>query len=446
MSSMKNGLVKGEQWDRAGLALAMAGLLMCLLSPVAASGLWPSRHRNADSGSAPQRKGPSASQPPAFSILVESLGFSAPGPFYLGLRERLVSLDFLDENLLLFTFRAPGLIHRTNASERERRVRTEVLTLPQGRVEAEALWTLHDQDRYLWMLRDGHFLLRDENAIQEGDARLELRPLLQFPGPLLSIAMDPAQEYLVTNSLEPAPDKDQKGEAGSPPTAHANVTTDAQDRAGQRDIVLRILERKSGQVMLVSRARLPMHLPIDSDGYIETLRGTGKEWVLNHNFFRGGSKIVGKVNSTCQPPVEFVSQGEVVANTCLEQGGRRLIALSTGGQKLWEAASAPTQIWPLLVMGPDGSRLVRETLTVDQPIDFGHPLDAQSIRGQLVEVFDAAGGKLLLKAPATPVLDGGGNVAISPSGRRVAVLNAGAIEVYDLPGQATGTQATSPKR
>ena len=31
------------------------------------------------------------------------------------------------------------------------------------------------------------------------------------------------------------------------------------------------------------------------------------------------------------------------------------------------------------------------------------------------------------------ILDAGGNVAISPSGRRVALLNAGAIQVFDLP-------------
>ena len=55
------------------------------------------------------------------------------------------------------------------------------------------------------------------------------------------------------------------------------------------------------------------------------------------------------------------------------------------------------------------------------------------MKSQLVEVYDAASGKLALKASVSPVLDGGGNVAISPSGRRVAVLDAGAIQVYELP-------------
>jgi len=31
-----------------------------------------------------------------------------------------------------------------------------------------------------------------------------------------------------------------------------------------------------GQVMLVSRVRAAVHLPINSDGYLETLRGSGR--------------------------------------------------------------------------------------------------------------------------------------------------------------------------
>ena len=47
--------------------------------------------------------------------------------------------------------------------------------------------------------------------------------------------------------------------------------------------------------------------------------------------------------------------------------------------------------------------------------------------------FDAADGKVVLEAPLTPILDAGGNVAISPSGKRVAILNAGAIQIFQLP-------------
>ena len=443
---MKSGLVSGEDGARTGLVLTIAAVLLgAVLSPSASGGVL-SRHRKAEAPAEQPSKGPSASQAPAFSIPVEPLGFYPPGPYYLGQREALVSLDFLGESKLLFTFRAPGLMHRTDAAETERRIRAEVLTLPQGAVETEALWTLHDHDRYLWMLRDGKFLLRDQNTIREGDSRLNLRPLLEFPGPLLSVEMDPGQHYLVTNSLEPSATQAKKGQVGSPDTADADVGRDSEEEGGRKDVVLRILERESGEVMLVSRVRSPVHLPINASGYLETLPGKSKDWVVSFDGFRGGSKVLGRVESSCQPPAMFVSPDEAVVNACILQNGRRLVALSTQGRELWEAASPPTQIWPLFAMGADGSRLARETLTVDHSIeDFGHAFDPQEIKGQTVEVFDAVGGKLLLRAPASPVLDGGGNVAISPSGNRVAILNGGAIEVYELaPPAATTPQQSLP--
>jgi hypothetical protein len=139
------------------------------------------------------------------------------------------------------------------------------------------------------------------------------------------------------------------------------------------------------------------------------------------------------VNSTCPPSIEFISQRELLVTACDGPSGHRLVAMSTDGRRFWENPSSPQAVWPLLVMGPDGSRLVRETLAVNHEINAYSPLDAEDIKGQLVRVLDAASGKVVLDAPANPALDAGGNVAISPSGRRVAVLNSGAIEVFDLP-------------
>jgi hypothetical protein len=449
---MLKRLVKKEFRLRAGLSLAVASILFLSSSP--AMGLMSFRRHKAEAESAAAPKGPTASQAPAFVIPVEPLGFFNPGAFYLGQRESLVSLGFLDENRILFTFRAPGLIHRANpANDNERQIRAEVLTLPQGAIETEALWTLHDRERYLWMLRNGRFLLRNADTVKEGDARLDLKPLLQFPGPLLSLDMDPAQQFLVTNSEEPEDKKPQEGLVGSPATAAADVSSEnqngpdpngsGQNGSGRRDIVLRILDRASGKVMLVSRVRAAVRLPIGSGGYIEALRGSGKTWMLNFNYFSGGSKVLGKVESSCQPPAQFISSSEVLVNACAMGNGRRLAAYSIEGQKLWEAPSPATQIWPILEIAPEGSLIARETLTLDHSIeDFGHPLAPSDIKGQWVEVFDSIEGKLLLKAPASPILDAGGNVAFSPSGRRIAILNAGAIQVYELPEAAP--QASHP--
>jgi hypothetical protein len=431
---------QARRWQSAGLWLAVAVMALGAAGQPQAqaqegSPFSPESKHSKHTRSLPQRPPSMASQPPAFSIPAEPLGFSAPGPLYLGMRISLASLDFLDENRLLFTFRVPGLIHRSagEAEEDERRIRAVLLDLPSGTVEAEAVWTVHDRSRYLWMLRGGHFLLRDRDLLFEGDATLVLKPILRFPGPLTRIEIDPTQKYLVTDSQEPEDTQARSGDVASPATAAADMTVDDQPSGGRKDIVVRILHRESGKVMMVSHTRTTVHLPINDEGYLESLRSNGRQWVLNLSYFTGGSRILGHVNSSCVPTLDFVARREVLATTCDLSGGRDLVAMTTDGQILWEDSNSDVPVWPLLVMSPDGSRLARESLSVTHPIDASSPLGAEDIKGQMVEVFDAATGKRALTATANPVLDAGGNVAISPSGRRVAVIGAGAIQVFELP-------------
>ena len=406
---------------RVGLLMAVASAAFCALPSALAQGSLldaPKPSHSVRPPALPDRLPDKPSQPPAFKVPVEPLGFSAPGPLYLGQRNSLVSLDFLDEDRLLFTFRVPGLIRREAGEEEARQIRAVVLALPSGVVQAEALWTVHDRQRYLWMLTGGRFLLRDRDNLEMGDATLELKPFLRFPGPLLWLEMDPAQKFLVTDSREPA--------------ASASKEPDGQKPA-DADLSVRVLRRDSGQVMLVSRAPSTVHLPINSDGYLGSLRSSGDDWMLDLNYFSGGSRILGRIDSTCSPLFDFLSEHEVLVTTCTDSGAGKLVALTTDGRRLWEAQTSDESIWPLVVRSPDGSRLAREALSITHPVSARSPISQDDIKGQLVEVLDAADGKVTLEASASPVLDAGGNVAISPSGRRVAVLNGGAIQVFELP-------------
>ena len=325
-------------WAHAGLALLVAVQLYVPQASRAQSGLFSLRHKKTPDPQPPRKPTISSSLPPAFSIPVEPLGFFAPGAVYQGRRESLVSLDFLDENRLLFTFHAPGLIHRESDSEGdERQIRAVVLSLPKGVITAEALWTLHDRARYLWVLNDGQFLLRDRNDLQLGDASLELRPSLHFQGPLLWLKMDPTQQMMVTQSREPANAKSSSGDVSSPSTAAATITPDdpstAKPDVSRPDIALRILNRASGKVLLASHVRSTLQLPINSEGYLESLRSRGREWILNLNYFTGGSRIVGKLDSTCSPALEFISDHEVLVTTCNPDGSRWMVAMSTDGRR-----------------------------------------------------------------------------------------------------------------
>jgi hypothetical protein len=301
-------------------------------------------------------------------------------------------------------------------------------------------------------------MLRDRNNLLQGDATLTLKPFLDFPGSLLWIELDPAQQFLVTNSREPIAAAAKSGvpadgsssmgsisgqvsgqlssQVSSPATAQATVTTDQDDAAaeeGRPELVVRILRRESGEVMLVSRVRSAVHLPINATGYLENLRSRGTEWVLNLSYFTGGTRMLGSVDTACDPDDEFLSQDEILITGCSPDGASKLVAMTTEGKTLWIAQAPETEMWPHLTVAPNGSRLVWTTLDTSHAVSTFAPMDSEDVKEQSVTVFDAATGDIAFVSPLSPILDAGGNVAISPSGRRVALLNAGAIQIFDLP-------------
>ncbi len=438
-------LVRAKFCMQAGLALAVAILPLCppaaAQGPGAASFFFSAAGARKKAASAPQPPPVRATLPPAFTIPLEPLGFSTPGTFYLGLRYSLASLDFLDDDHLLFTFRVPGLIHRDlshreidgNDPNEERKIRAVVLKLPEGTVQAETVWTLHDRKRYLWMLDDGQFLLRDRDNLQLGDATLQLKPYLHFPGPVLWVEMDPARKFVIAGSSEPPTSASKAGEVAGPSSAAATTVSDDPKPSAEPDLILRILRRDSGKVMLVSHVRSAVHLPINSDGYLETLRGNGKSWIVNLNYFTGGSTTVGTLDSVCSPMLDFVSPHQFLATTCDSDGDPRVIAMSTSGRHLWEYPGSGSSVWPVLITSRSGLRIARETLTTGHSVNSFSPISTDDIKGQDVQVLDAATGRVVLRAQANPVFDVGGNVAISPSGLRAAILMTDGIQVFDLP-------------
>lgn len=388
---------------------------------------------------------------PAFSIPLDPLGFAAPGAIYLGASHALVSLDFLDENHLLFTFRVPGLIRRdpaSGATSYERRIRAVVLSLPQGAIVAESLWTVHDRARYLWPLANGHFLLRDRNRLLEGDSSLQLKPYLDFPGPLLWIELDPSQQFLVTNSDEPVEAAAKQEPSGGPQAASATDSAEADENAESErtpELVLRVLRRDTGKAVLVSRINSAVHPPINAEGYLENLRGQGSGWMLELNDFTGGNRILGGVESTCDPNDHFVAASVLLIEGCGQEGATKLVAMTTAGRTLWITQAPSTEVWPQLAVAANGSRLAWTTLDSGHAVNPFAPLSAEDVKEQSVTIFDAATGAIPLVSPLSPIFDAGGNVAISPASRRVALLNAGAIQVFELPPAPSVPAASAPR-
>jgi len=400
---------------------------------------------------------------PTSTIPVGPLGFSVPGENYLLRRESLVSLDFLGEDRILFTFHVPRLMQRDaaeNSDNKKQQIQALVLSLSTGKIESRATWTVPDRSRYLWMLNDGHFLLRVDDGLDEGDAQLQMKPNLRVDGRLLWIEMDPMQQVMIANSLEPA-DASQKtaeakasesnpGERGSrdknapelgsataPSTDPYAATIDRHKPLRQSVLVARTEKLGTGEVMHESRVpwtNQTSDWPMNSEGYLEMSLDKADQWLLELNSYSGESRELARIESSCPPQYNFVSESELLLMTCDPDSGWNLKAVSTRGDSFWETRTAMNAMVPLLVTASNGLRVARETMLLKRSVDkYKRLVGAQDFQGQIVKVFNAADGKMVLESPLTPIFDGGGNVAISPSGQRAAILNAGAIQVFQLP-------------
>jgi hypothetical protein len=381
------------------------------------------------------------SLPPAFSIPVGPLGFSVPGDNYLLRRQTLMSLDFLDEDRLLFTFRVSGLMQRDVDDDPKgapQQIKAMVMFVSTGKIESQAAWIVPDRSRYLWMLNDGHFLLRVRDGLDQGDSDLKTTSFLRLPGRLLWIQMDPSQQFIMANSLESTNAGQTPGETASSSTGQPAASADPQEPGEQGVLATRTLKRASGDVIHVSRVpwtRQDSNWPMNSDGYLERVHEKNNHWVLKLTGYAGGDRILAHVDSTCLPKYSYVSETELLVTRCDLDNTGMLTAISTRGESLWEVKTSTNAIWPLLVTSTNGLRTARETLLLKRSVESykSRLLGVADFEGQMVKVFDAADGKVVLEAPLTPILDAGGNVAISPSGRRVAILNAGAIQIFQLP-------------
>jgi hypothetical protein len=299
-------------------------------------------------------------------------------------------------------------------------------------VLTETNWTVHDRYRYLWAVDDDHFLLRDRNTIFQGDANLNPEPILQFPGPLASVQLSPGRQYIVTNSREPAQNASKKGAVTPPPSRNSGFFDDDQEES-QPEMVLRILRRDSHQILFVTHIRNPIELPLNVDGFLSAQRAGGTDWNVDLNYFTGQSRTLNKVKSACTPEFDFLSESQALVTACSDSGDNAIVSLNIDGTKLWTDLVTDRQVWPLITTSRNGLRFARESLFLSHSISGFNPMSNEDIKGQWVRVLDSATGIVAFESPASPILDAGGNVAISPSGRRVAVINAGNIQVFELP-------------
>ena len=371
---------------------------------------------------------------PSERIDTVPLDYHPLSSFYLLARTSSSSLDFIDKDHLLFTFRVTGLLKRLpecGPDDRDQSIRALVVHLPDGKVERSAEWRMHDRGRYLWALGNGRFLVRQRNSLEITDSSLELHPFIQANSPVRLVKLSPDERLLlVENDIEKHTEEE-----------HQRLAADADGFFGPReDVQLTILRLSDMSVLLRARFLNVTDLPIISDGYIETLAARGDHWMLRYRPFRGEPSVIGDVASSCHPGEIPLNAQLTFVSTCPSKGDDHVFqAMSLGGKTLWTYRWDSHYIWPTTAASESGRRIAFSTLRVARPLSTYDPFDETEVQAQRVDVLDTETGRLELTQYATPALSAGQNYALSPEGDRFAVLRDNAIEIYNLPPAAPQT-------
>jgi hypothetical protein len=392
------------------------------------------------------KRNPDPGPPPSVRIAVDPLGFTAPSRAYMSYRLSTSTVDFIDKDHLLFTFRERRLLQRVPEdppNDEDQLICAVVLDIATGKKLQEAHWRMHDRQRYLWALSGGKFLVRQRNSLYLTDEHLELRPYLGFENLLQSIQISPDRKLMVVEVqkiLAPPPPAD--GEAGKTPSLDALFGPAPPVRAKRTEVIMLRPEEKTA--IAETETRNPVDLPLIEDGYLVAIEGkdAGK-WMIRRGFLKSVAKnavaddpqTVTEFKSSCQPSLMSVSRSVVLAVGCSPNTGddHMVTAFSLSGGVLWQDRWKQRYIWPTFDYAEDGSRFAYSSLEMKRVVGMLDSFGEEDITAQRVGVFDTSSGKLVMVRDATPVMSAGQNYALSSDGSRFAILRNGAIEVYDLP-------------
>ena len=413
-------LKKCRRWSAGAIAVL-------LLAACTASGAKHEAGDKSGSGSGP------SDLAPAVRIVVGALGYVAPSPAYLSFRLGLVSLDFIDDQHLLFSFHSNGLMERIPGDpvdDDDQVIHAVVLDIANGKVLRQADWRMHDKEAYLWALRDGRFLVRQRNSLFLTDSNLELHPYLTFDTDLEAIEISPGRKLMLIELkkilVQPAEDVQSPG---SPSLFSSNSVR-------QTRTELMLLRPGERNVLMHGLVRNPMSLPLLDDGYLDVEEdGQPKQWLVRKEMIDKTSQKVGEVTSSCTPELVPLNESVTLAENCPPNGGdgNAVSALSLTNGVLWHSMWKSKYIWPTFDFAENGSRFAYESLEMNRQVGAMDAFGEADVVAQPVGVFDTETGKLELVKDASPILSGGHNFALSADGRRFAILRDGAIEIYDLP-------------
>ncbi len=386
---------------------------------------------------------------PPLRIPLDDLGFqSLPAQFLLN-GSSMFTVHFVDQKHLLLTFVTHRLIPRLPdepEDDRDRVVDAVLLDLPSGHVLARTSWHLHDHAQYLWNLGGGHFLLRIRDTLTTFAPLVNLatgQPFTQRPflvsseRRLAALIVSPDNDFLIIESIKRAPvNKTPKTPLFGPSQSLAPML---KERDPVQINFYRLRSTETSDAVQAAFAGIVQSdstgdIPASTAGFLAVIDQGHQHYAFDFHSYAGKVAELSPFDSSCSPAPIFVSHSEFIAFGC--RGGQvrqQVGGFNMRGEEMWEQGIFGDYISPSLAYAPAGGRFALSRILLKNSVIADQPLSSDEVNAQAVIVYQTGTGKQLLRADCSPIERAGQNFTLSPDGLSLAVVHAGAIEIYSLP-------------
>ncbi len=395
---------------------------------------------------------------PVLSLPMETYGFQAIPARSLLSGATMLTLHFVDNTHMLFTFHTRGLMARmpdASPEDDDRRVTAVLIELPTGRELARTIWRTRDQEQYLWPLEHGRFLLRIRNKLTVLDPLRDLagghafleHPFLDLKRRIGYIAVSPGGDLLVVETAPPraraaASVTPRIAAAGSSPETGAPEEPEPPARATVEIHLFRVSvdEQPGEREHLIAHAsgligaRGLLNIPATAEGFIDVTREAPGSYLFDFQSHAGKRVELAGYTTTCSPRPFFISRSEFVAFGCHGAADKiQLSGFNLRGEEPWIQVFSNQHVAPMVLSAPAAGRFVLSRVLVAGSYVNLENLLPQDLSAQEVTVMQNHDGRQLLKLQVAPIQRSGQNFDISPDGMAFAAIQNGQIAVYHLP-------------
>lgn len=385
-------------------------------------------------------------------IPLDTVGFQPQAHQFLLAGSSMMTLDYVDNQHILFTFGVHRLMKRIAddpPDDEDHMIEAVLLEVSSGRVLARTDWRLHDSGRYLWNLGHGRFLLRVRNTLTTFAPLANLatgqafrqRPLLNLPSRIGAVLVSPESDLAVVEVA---------GKTAAAAAVPAAVVGPAPKPAP-------VEEDGSGNSTPVTLYFYRLHIPEAGDHVQATIAGmahsvafgglpaTGaghlaivdqghQQWAFDFHPYNGKVLPLSPFDSSCRPIPHFVSSSEFISFGCHGGNTPQVIGgFNMSGDEMWEQNLFGDFVAVSFSFAPSSGRFAMARVMGDPALDLSGTVSDSSYTSQNVVVYQTESGKQIFHIDCSPIARAGQNFALSPDGKKLAVIREDAIEEFALP-------------